>query len=540
MSTSDATSGNYQPIERPWLWVGIFFILGIVAADKFKLPFFILYLLSFVGFIGCFVGLRNKKVFFLSSLFLLVVFGFLRFQIADIIPQNNIGKFATKEKEKIILGGFVRNNPIKDKNYFGNQKTDFIFDVCHLVKDNQKITTSGLVKVSAYNKELENIEYGQSYILEGYLYKPKEPTESDQFNYADYLRRRKIFALFSVSKNDGYVHLNENKTNPILKAAYNLKNNLKNKYELLLPSPYSSLLTAFILGDRENIPKSIYTSFKHTGCIHILAISGLHVGMVIFIILALFKVLRVKKKTAVILCIIFLIFYCFLTGGRISVIRASIMGSIILLGWALNRDSDIYNSLGLSAFCILLFNPYQLFDVGFQLSFVAVFSIVYFTPRLEEIFKLLFKVFRNPTPSPLKRNIKTYFLKALCVSISAWLGTLPLTLYYFHLASNVTVIANLVVLPLLTIALCLGFLVSAMSLVWLAVAEIFSQSLWLILFVMVKFVHILGKAPFAYFQFKGLSTSMVFLYYFLLLGIFNIAKLPSLKWKIFPPRRWNS
>lgn len=520
MSTSGATSGNYQPIERPWLWVGIFFILGIVAADKFKLPFFILYLICLLGFVGCFLGLKNKKVFFLSSLFLLVVFGFLRFQIADIIPQNNIVNYTTEKKEPVILEGFIKSLPLKSK------KIEFIFDVCYLIKDNQRVATSGLVKVAIYDKNYENFEYGESYILEGLLYKP---SPYYKFNQRKRLKRKGIYALFRVSKNDGIVKLNQTKTNPILKVAYDLKSNLKDKYNLLLPYPYHTLLTAFILGDRENIPKPIYDSFKHTGCIHILAISGLHVGMVIFIILALFKVLRVKKKTAVILCIIFLIFYCFLTGGRISVIRASIMGSIILLGWALNRDSDIYNSLGLSAFCILLFNPYQLFDVGFQLSFVAVLSIIYFTPRLEEIFKLLFKVFRNPTPSPFKRNIKTYFSKALCVSISAWLGTLPLTLYYFHLASNVTVIANLVVLPLLTIALCLGFLVSVMSLVWLAVAEIFSQSLWLILSAMVKFVHILEKVPFAYFQFEGLSTSMVFLYYFLLLGIFNIAKLPSLK-----------
>ena len=186
-----------------------------------------------------------------------------------------------------------------------------------------------------------------------------------------------------------------------------------------------------------------------------MAISGLHIGLAIFIVLAIFKLLRIRRKPAAFLCIGFLIFYCFLTGVRISVVRASIMGSVFLFGWALDRDSNIYNSLGLSAFCILLFNPYQLFDVGFQLSFIAVFFIVYLSPKLEKIFK-----FFKSSPFDFKSKMKNYIFKGVNASFCAWLGILPITLYYFDVASNMTVLSNLIVLPLLSVILGLGFLVS--------------------------------------------------------------------------------
>ena len=110
MNLFDRKEFNYTSIEKPWVWVSVFFIVGIVIANKFRLSFFILYLLCFVGFIGCFAGLRNKKIFFLSLLFLLTTFGFLRLQIADIMPQDNIGNYATgKRSEERRVGKECRS-----------------------------------------------------------------------------------------------------------------------------------------------------------------------------------------------------------------------------------------------------------------------------------------------------------------------------------------------------------------------------------------------------------------------------------------------
>ncbi len=527
MSTSELTPGNYQPIERTWWWVSIFFISGIVAADKFRLPFFILYLLCFAGFMGCFVGLRNKKVFFLSLLFLLTTFGFLRFEIAEIKPSNHIGRYATDEKEKVLLVGTIKDDPKEVEDHYGNKRVNFLFQPSYLIKDNEKIKTSGLVKASIYGRNFADFEYGQSYALEGLLYKPTESLFKDQFNYRKYLEKKGIYALFCSKKYDGYVNLSLDRSNPFLKAVYRLKNDLKQRYRLLLPQPYCSLLSAFILGDREDIPESLYDSFIHIGTVHILAISGLHIGLVIFILLAILRLLRIRRRPAAFLCIGFLIFYCFLTGARISVVRAVIMGSVFLFGWVLDRDSDVYNSLGLSAFCILLFNPYQLSDVGFQLSFIAVLSIIYLSPRLEKMFKF----FKNSSFN-FKGRMKNYIFKGVNASFCAWLGVLPITLYYFNLASNMTVLSNLIVLPLLSVILGLGFLMSAISFIWLGLANIFSQTLWLMLFIMIKSIKFFEKFPYAYFSCKSISIPTILLYYLLILAMFNYDKIKTFIWPL--------
>lgn len=521
MNKNDVKTSSYPSIARPWLWVSIFFILGIMAANNFKLPFLLLYTLVILAFISGFITLRSKTIFFLSLACLVFIFGILRLQIADVRLKDNISYYATDDKEIVILEGFVRDNPVEFEDRYHNQGVSFVFDLRYLIKNDQRINVSGRVKTSGYNQKLEDFEYGNGYILEGKLSKAKEPKNSNEFNYRKYLKRRGIDGLLYISKSNGLVKLDKDEANLFLKTAYKLKNRLKKSYSLLLSHPYDALLSGFILGDREGIPRDIYDSFIHTGTVHILAISGLHIAMVIFIILATLKMLGMKRPQAAILCIIFLVFYSLLTGSRPSVVRASIMGSVILLGWTLKRDSDLYNSLGLAAFLILLFKPYQLFDIGFQLSFVAVFSIFYFVPKIEGLFKNVFKEETNVSFLSLRRKILIYVFKGCIVSFCAWASIIPLSLYYFKSASNITVIANILILPLLTFILTLGFLVSIFSFVWLAPAKIFSQSLWLILFLMIKIVKNLDKIPGAYFKCEKFSLPLVVIYYLILFSVFN-------------------
>ncbi|MCK5305890.1 MAG: ComEC/Rec2 family competence protein [Candidatus Omnitrophica bacterium] len=518
MNNDPLRTENYHSVERPWFWVSVFFILGAAAANQIKLPFFILYLLCFGGLLFSFIFLLNKRIFFLCLVLSLSAFGFLRFQIASFVPDDNIGEFISEEKEKVIVEGFIADNPQGTVDRFKREVVEFLFETASLIKEGERIDVSGKLKVSVYNLRAGDFRYGDTFLLEGSLSRPRAPEHPQQFDYGEYLKRRGIYGLFYVNKKDGIVRLGGNKGKSLLKAAYCLKNNLKKKYASLLPPTHSAILSALILGDRKEIPAPVLDSFIHTGCVHILAISGLHVGLVILIILAIFRLTRVKAKAAVVLCICFLIFYCFLTGMRASVVRACIMGSLVLGAMVLERDVDLYNSLGLAAFCMLLFNPYQLFDVGFQLSFAAVLSIVYLTPKLLNFTGPAFELVKK-APLPWLRKTLLFTGQAACVSFSAWLGVMPLTLHYFHQASLVSVIANLFILPLLTISLALGFLVSVVSFLSFTLAKIFSESLWLTLFSMVKTAQIFEKIPCAFFHFEGVTAPLLFLYYGALLGL---------------------
>jgi competence protein ComEC len=513
MSIFDETrKPNHLFSDKPFLWVSIFFITGIILANFSHLPFIFLYGPSFVCLIGAFLSINSKKLFFVCALLLILSLGFLRFKIAELQPENSIGSYAKEEREEVLLIGTIKSNPTQTEGYYGDERIDFLLQPSYLIKEDKKIDTSGLVRVTLYEKPLENFKYGQSYILEGLLSKPKEVLRETQFHYREYLARRGIYALFYSRKYDGYLNLNLDQTNPVRKLAYNLKNSLNEKYQSLLPPPYSHLLSAFILGDREDIPEDIYNSFKHTGSVHMLAISGLHIGIVIFIILFILKLFNIRRKPAAFVCIGFLIFYCVLTGSRASVMRASIMGSVFLLGWALDRESNVYNSLGFACFCLLLFNSFQLFDVGFQLSFTAVLSIIYFTPKLDGILRKLLNY---------KSKMKRYISRGVTVSLCAWLGVLPLVLYYFGISSTMSVLTNLIIVPLLAAVLSLGFLVSIISYVWFDFAYILSQTLHLVLFIMVRIISLIEKFPFSYFKYDQMSLATITAYYVFLLLIFN-------------------
>ena len=143
-----------------------------------------------------------------------------------------------------------------------------------------------------------------------------------------------------------------------------------------------------ILGDRSKIPSGLRSLFIQTGTMHILAISGLHIGIVAFILDLLLKALRIRRRLRFSAIILLLVFYCLLTGARPSVIRATIMAIVLLAGFLLRRENQISHSLALAGLIILIANPRQLFNLGFQLSFLSVISIVYFSPVIKNLCNL--------------------------------------------------------------------------------------------------------------------------------------------------------
>jgi competence protein ComEC len=209
-----------------------------------------------------------------------------------------------------------------------------------------------------------------------------------------------------------------------------------------MPLESGAFLSAILLGDRSELPKHLQTAFKNSGVYHILAISGLHVGIIALIIIYLLRLLRAGRGFSYIVTILFLISFALLTLSRPSVLRAVVMACVFLIGMLLGRKVDVYNSLGIAGLFILIRNPKDLFNVGFQLSFLAVFFIVYLVPRF-------MKTLRQDT----NPRIRKYIYMPLAVSISAWLGTAPLILYYFRIITPIAIIANSFIIPLLFILL---------------------------------------------------------------------------------------
>jgi ComEC/Rec2-related protein len=249
------------------------------------------------------------------------------------------------------------------------------------------------------------------------------------------------------------------------------------------------------LGWRAGITNEIYEPFMQSGTMHIFAISGLHIALIAGILVAVLRVAQVSRLWCGIVIIPLIWFYTAATGWQPSAIRSTIMMSIIIGGWALNRPSDLLNSLAAAALIILLWEPQQLFQASFQLSFFVVLSIALFLPPLEKIRSRLLQ----PDPllppeliprwqrwlgAPL-RLLTTSFV----TSLAAWLGSLPLTAYYFHLFSPVTLLANLLIVPASSAALAcnLGSLAFGS---WLpSITELFNHSAWAWMWFMVHISH---------------------------------------------------
>ena len=215
-------------------------------------------------------------------------------------------------------------------------------------------------------------------------------------------------------------------------------------------------------------------------------VSGFNVGIVIFIIILLLRILRIPKAARLIITLMIIPIYCFMTGAATPVIRASIMAAVFMMALLIRREPDIYNSLSIAAVFILAFNPLQLFDIGFQLSFISVISIVYLYTKI----RLLLRV------DYLKNKPLRFLAESCLVSFAAWIGTLGFIAYYFRFISPVTVLANIIIVPLATLITLCGFALIMLP----QLAQFFAPACELAVFLLLKANSFLVKLPAAYFH----------------------------------------
>lgn len=216
--------------------------------------------------------------------------------------------------------------------------------------------------------------------------------------------------------------------------------------------------------------------------------SGFHVGIVTFIIILFLKLIRAPRKIRLLLLIPLIMFYCLITGASTPVVRATIMAVIFSLAYLVKREADIYNSLSAAAIIILGINPKQLFDIGFQLSFTSVISIVYLYPRIKGFLRV----------DSLKIRWIRFILNSALVSFSAWLGTLGFIACYFRIFSPVTVLANLFIVPLASLITLCGFSLVFISLICPPLAKFFAYTNELIVMLLLSVNSFLIKLPAAY------------------------------------------
>ena len=279
---------------------------------------------------------------------------------------------------------------------------------------------------------------------------PKNPY---QFNYKNYLKNHNIYRQITISNREFFM-LKNSKTS-IKGLAHTFRVYVNDKLiENGFKDDELAIINALLLGQRQEISKELIENYSKAGAIHILAVSGLHVGIVMLLISFLLTPLKRLKNGNIIQLIItifFLWIFAFIAGMSASVVRAVTMFTALSIGLAIDRKNSVYKNLIISLFFLLLLNPYYLFEVGFQLSYLAVFCIVWMQPIIYKAWKPTWKFI-------------DYFWQLFTVSLAAQIGVLPLSIYYFHQFPGLFFVSNLVIIPVLGFILGLGILIIFLSL----------------------------------------------------------------------------
>ncbi|GAH27267.1 unnamed protein product, partial [marine sediment metagenome] len=227
---------------------------------------------------------------------------------------------------------------------------------------------------------LLNYDYGDEVKVEGKLTLPKGEKEGG-FNWQKYLSYQGIWVELGTGKVE---LIKRGRGNPLMKWAYRSRDRMVRLIEHLLPQPQSAILKAIMLGDKDSLPAEVKNTFLKTGTGHILVVSGLHVGLILFILLVFFRTLGLSFELTSLLVMPLLAYYAVLTGLRPPVARATLMAGVGLGCLLINRDISPFVILSLAALFILALSPLSLFTASFQLSFIAVGGIIYLTPHLEK------------------------------------------------------------------------------------------------------------------------------------------------------------
>lgn len=388
------------------------------------------------------------------------------------------------------------------------------------------IPVTGRVMTSTTGQMPAEFFSGQPVEIEGILLPPAAPVAKGLFDYRTYLARQGIHFQLKVDSTNGWRLASGAEAR--LPLADRFLEWAQPTLARGLPTEVRDqplrLIWAMTLGWRPALTSEVSEPFMRSGTMHIFAISGLHIALIAGILVSLLRVAQLPREWCGLLIIPLIWFYTQATGWQPSAIRSTVMMTIIIGGWALRRPTDLLNSLATAAFIILVWDPQQLFQASFQLSFFVVLSIALLMPPLEKIRDRLLA--HDPLlPRELlprwKRWLNTplrWLGTALATSVAAWLGALPLTAYYFHLFSPVTLLANLVIVPLSSAALAcnLGSLICGDWLPW--GTELFNHSGWFWMWLMTRASELATQIPGAYFYVPAPGFWDFVIYYAVLIG----------------------
>ena len=413
---------------------------------------------------------------------LLILLGALRSAQSLERAVDHFVLFLPADRTLAEVEGLVSSDP---ERIDGDYRT--VFNVLQIVFKDTARAVSGKALIR-FKAGTALPTYGDRMQLQIQLYQPGPPRNPGAFDYRDFLKRRGIDALGTVQKRNQIITHQRKKDDWWAQIVLPIRNLIRRAIDQNLSGGPAGLLKGVLLGAKHAVPEEVKTAFAQTGVNHVLAVSGLHVGLIAGTVFFILKILGIGRGITATLTIFALVLYALITGLPPSVVRASTMGCVALLGMVGQRDIDGGNILGIAGLGLLIARPQDLFDVGFQLSFVATGGILIFYRPLRDFL-------------PEKKGwYDTFIAGPLAVSLAAQATTLPFVVAYFGLVSVIGLIANLIVVPFIGVGVALGLLTVLAFACWEPLATILNAANWLILSGTIKCAKFMAEPEWAAFE----------------------------------------
>lgn len=373
-------------------------------------------------------------------------------------------------------------------------------------------TTTGMILVTlpVYPER----HYGERLELSGHIKQPREAEQPGTFDYRQYLARR---GIFSLSEPKTVRLLQSQQGNPLRMALLELRNHSRQVLTRCLPEPQAALAVGILLGLQSAIPEQVSEAFSITGTSHILVISGWNITIIATALYALAERLKLSKHSAFWVILITIWLYTLFVGASATVVRAAVMGSIVVLGQRLERQAHAWTTLLAASWAMTLLNPHTLWDLGFQLSALATASLFAFGKGTEALLM----------HTPLRWEWLGWAREALTATLAAQILALPLILYHFGNLSVIAPLANVVLLPVVPYAMLFGALALLGGLVTLPLGQVLAMPAYAFLAWLTEGARLFAEIPWAQLILPAFPLWMLLGYYALVGIVWATIALPE-------------
>ena len=486
-------------MPRPALRTLVPYLLGVLIAGFLPIPLFWIWLIALICLIGG-VGFtylwktdaraaRLGWVFLFGAICACGVFR-LKVVLTSPIPPGFYD-------QRVHFSGEMAYQPERGERWEAGYASGTIRPVEH---PDLLVEAKLLVRF----REPTPLRYGDRIEVEGVLRQPNGQRNPGGFDYRSYLARRGVFGILYPPWDHEVVPTGRSGL-PLLRWTEKLRRHVEDVLDAAYRENriHAQVLKGMLLGLRSELSPDILDAFRNSGSIHILAVSGLHVGLIATVCFFGFSLLRLPRKATDLLTIAAVILYACLVGFRPSVFRASLMAVIYLISRIIERDRDLFNLLAFAALVLLLINPAQLWDIGFQLSFAAVASIVYLAPKWELFVARIFGLSRadstvNPDSVMRPRSVwgraGWWLAMGFGVTLSAQVGTTLIIAWHFHRIYPIGLVAGLFTVGLAALLVNITLISVLLGLIWLPLAMPFAYANHLILWIFLGVIEFFGQS----------------------------------------------